>query len=145
MLKSMRESGYYAPGTEFHPNAPWNQVDNPEKEFDVTCCQTLSKTVSVLTCDYIPGASGVDYEPDGDGGYYASGWYEPDDTSDTDWQEVYHDNDYHTPLQLLAIFKKFLEDELNNTHTISHSPSYLKRLSNECDGWIEDETDFCDE
>ena len=52
----MRESGYYAPGTEFHPDAPWNQVDNPEKEFDVTCCQTLSKTVSVLTCDYIPGA-----------------------------------------------------------------------------------------
>ena len=146
MNESIRSNSNYPPMTQSQwENAPFNQSDPPEQEFEVCVSQTLSKTVSVLTCNYISGASGVDYEPDDEGGYYASGWHDPDDTSATNWQEVYHDNDYHTPLQLLAIFKKFLEDELNNTHTISHSPSYLKRLSNECDGWTEDETDFCDE
>ena len=28
----MRESGYYPPGAEFDPNAPYNQVDPPEIE-----------------------------------------------------------------------------------------------------------------
>ena len=27
----MTESGYYPPGAEHDPNAPWNQVDNPEE------------------------------------------------------------------------------------------------------------------
>ena len=118
MNESIRSNSNYPLMTQSQwENAPFNQSDPSEQEFEVCVSQTLSKTVSVLTST----------------------------TSDTDWQEVYHDNDYHTPLQLLTIFKKFLEDELNNTHTISHSPSYLKRLSNECDGWTEDETDFCDE
>ncbi len=32
-----RESGYYAPGTEHDPNAPWNQAD-PEM-MTCTCCE----------------------------------------------------------------------------------------------------------
>ncbi len=32
----MRESGHYAPGTEFDPNAPWNQVDETPEAFYVT-------------------------------------------------------------------------------------------------------------
>ena len=33
----------YPCGTD-SPNAPWNQVDNPEREIDVTVSVTLSKT-----------------------------------------------------------------------------------------------------
>ena len=36
--------------------APWNQKDIPEKEFDVTCTICISKTVPCFTNDYIPGA-----------------------------------------------------------------------------------------
>lgn len=129
-------NNYDYPAGADNEMAPWNQTEYPEIEFTVTCSQSLSKTVEVTTNSYSIDSC---VEPHND-------ICEKDiDTSDTNWEEVYHDNDLHTPIQLLALFKKFLEDELNNTHTISHSPSYLKRLSNECDGWIEDETDFCDE
>ena len=46
------ESGYYPPGAEFDPRAPYNQVDLPEKEIEVTISVTLSKTVKVTVDDY---------------------------------------------------------------------------------------------
>ena len=85
----MRESDYYAPGSYNDPSAPWNEVDVPEKEFDVICSQSLSRTATVWTNNYIPGASGVDYEPDDEGGYCACGWQDDDDTSDTCWGDEY--------------------------------------------------------
>lgn len=137
----MKESGYYPPGAEFDPAAPYNQEDIPEKEFDVTCCQTLSKTVSVLTCNYIPGASGVDYEYDGDGGCSAIGWQDSDDTSNINWEEEYHDNDYHTPLQLIELFGKVLEDNLSLGIVFKNS-RFTKKLIDECKNWSEDETEI---
>ena len=41
----------YPYGTD-GPNAPWNQVDNPEKEIEVTVSITLSKTVKIKVSDY---------------------------------------------------------------------------------------------
>lgn len=134
----MRESGYYPPGAEFDPDAPWNQEDVPEKEFEVLCSQTLSKTVIVVTSDYIPGASGVDYEPDDEGGVYASGWQDPDDTSDTNWAKEYHDNDYHTPLQLITLFGEFLKEQMSHG-IVFKSPKYTESLIKECEGWEEDD------
>ena len=34
------------------PDAPWNQVENPEKEVEVTISITLSKTVKIKVRDY---------------------------------------------------------------------------------------------
>lgn len=48
----MTESGYYPPGAEHDPNAPWNQVNNPEREIEVTVSVTLSKTVKIKVSDY---------------------------------------------------------------------------------------------
>ena len=48
----MIESGYYPPGAEFDPNAPWNQKELPEKEIEVTISITLSKTVKIKVSDY---------------------------------------------------------------------------------------------
>jgi len=123
------------------PDAPWNDSDAPEKEFDVTCSQTLSKTVSVLTNNYIPGASGCDYEPDGEGGYCACGWHDPDDTSDTNWSDEYSDNDYHTPLQLIQLFGQFLKEQYSKG-IVFKSPYFTEHLVKECEGWQEDETEF---
>lgn len=45
----MKESGYYAPGTEFDPSAPWNQVDPPDVDFNVEAIVTLSRNAVVTT------------------------------------------------------------------------------------------------
>lgn len=122
-------------------DAPWNEPTVPEKDFDVTCSQCLSRTVTVWTDNYIPGASGVDWETDDEGHPYASGWHDPDDTSDTNWAEEYHDNDYHTPLQLIGLFKQFLEENLEHG-LVFQNPNVTKRLIKECEGWSDDETEY---
>lgn len=146
----MIESGYYPMGAEFDSSAPYNQSEVPEKEFDVTCSQSLSKTVPVWTNNYIPGEEGVDWETDDEGHPYASPWQEEDDTSDTDWQEEYS-NKHFTPIQLIQKFKEFLEVEINNIEeelNNKFSPirkakkSVIKHLIDECSSWVEDETEF---
>lgn len=141
----MRESGYFPAGAEFDPSAPYNQSDIPEKEFEVTCSQCLSRTASVWTNNYIPGVSGVDFEPDDEGGTYASPWHDEDDTSDTNWADEYHDNDHYTPIQLIGLFRKHLEEELNNSDVPQNRINKYKHLIEECDGWTEDETEYIEE
>ena len=130
------------------PGAPWNEEFIPEKEFEVTCSQSLSKTVTVTTNNYIPGASGVDYEPDDEGGYYASGWHDPDDTSDTNWEEEYS-NEHYTPLQLINLFKRHLSDELNailnSTGEKPNKERLLRHLIDECSDWTENETEYVED
>ena len=132
----------YPDGLNDHSvGTPWNDSDVPEKEFEITCSQSLSKTVTVTTNDYIPGASGVDYEPNDEGGYCASGWQDPDDTSNTDWANEYHDNDYHTPLQLIQLLKQVLENDLQHG-IVFKSPRFTQDLISECNDWQEDETEY---
>lgn len=126
------------------PGAPWNEPEVPEKEFDVTCSQSLSKTVTVTTNNYIPGAEGVDYEPDDEGGYCAVGWHDPDDTSDTDWEEEYS-NEHYTPLQLIELFKRYLQHILDDKVQVLTLASYIKHLIEECDNWSEDETEYVED
>ena len=49
----MKESGYYPAGAEFDPRAPWNEVELPPKEVEVTVSVTISKTMKVPVGDYI--------------------------------------------------------------------------------------------
>lgn len=49
----------YPCGTD-EPNAPWNQVNNPEREIEVTVSVTLSKTVKIKVSDYEINDSGKD-------------------------------------------------------------------------------------
>ena len=127
----MTEADYYAPGSYNDPSAPWNEVVIPEKEFDVTCSQTLSKTVSIITNNYNP-------EPDDETGRTYT------NTESTDWGNEYHSNDLHTPLQLIQLLKQVLETDME--HGIAFkSPRFSQDLINECDGWIEDETEYIEE
>lgn len=47
-------------------DAPWNQVDNPEREIEVTVSITLSKTVKIKVSDYTIN----DFGKDENGDYY---------------------------------------------------------------------------
>lgn len=147
-------SGYYpAELTDWSPNAPWNEPgDPPEKDFDVTCSQTLSKTVVVTTNNYIPGASGVDYDNDDEGGYYASAWHDPDDTSDTNWDEEYDESGHYTPLQLIQMYQETLKKQLESYEGMEDSSFATKmearkiaHLIEECEGWSDDETEYVEE
>ena len=144
---------YNYPAGADTPDAPWNQEDVPERDFEVTCSQTLSRTVTVTTNNYVPGASGVDYEPDGEGGYDACGYQDPADTSDTNWADEYHGNDHYTPLELINKFKEHLmkqwgilkgAEEANDAKT-KYKKREIQHLIEECSNWTEDETEFVEE
>lgn len=145
-------SGYYPANlTDFSENVPWNEPYIPEKDFEITCSQSLSRTAEVWTSNYVPGASGCDYEPDGEGGYATVGWKDGDDTSDTIWSKEYAENGYKTPLELIGMLKEYLEKDLreiqkdmlpNDRSFKATQVRMLKGLIKECDCWTEDETEF---
>ena len=148
-------SGYYPGGlTDFTPGCPWSEPEVPEKDFEITCSQSLSRTAVVTTNNYIPGAEGCDYEPDGEGGYSTCGWQDPDDTSDTNWADEYSANGYKTPLELIDMLKEYLEKDLREIQKdmLPNDMSFkatqvrkLKGLIEECECWTEDETEFIED
>ena len=131
----------YPPGAD-NEWAPWNDPEIPEKEFGVCVSQTLSKSTSIYTDD-TPGAEGCDYEPDGEGGYCASGWKDPDDTSYTDWVKAYH-NSAMTPLDIIGACEKIAKALLEEGKT-RFAGLYLKSLVKECEDWNEDELEVMEE
>ena len=50
----MSEADYYPAGAYNDPNASYNQPIIPERDFDLTISQSLSKDVTVSTDNYIP-------------------------------------------------------------------------------------------
>ena len=130
----MNTDGNYPPGAANDPNAPWNEKETPEKEFEVCITQTLSKTVKVTTNDYIPD-SGVD-----DDGHY----YFDTDTSDTDWKKAYKGSHY-TPLELIEKFRDFLKSTLQDPLGGTLKYAHRIMLIEECENWIEDETEIVEE
>lgn len=132
----MNEGGNCPMGSSLDKNAPWNIDDMPEAEFDVTCSQTLSKTVKIFTNNYISQGS---VELDEEGNKVFDRW---NDTSNTDWSNEYHINDHYTPLQLIELFQKYLLDEVNGSCTTNKTNTYLNWLISECNHWTEDETEY---
>ena len=126
----MRESGYYPPGAEYDPRAPWNQEETPEKAFDISVSQTLSKNTEVTTNDYVHV---VDQDEDG--------YYEYDETSDTDWDAAFEE-EHLTPIQLIEKFKEMLTTHLPDPVVDTKRYKEFKYLIKECEGWEDDETEI---
>lgn len=128
----MNARDYYPPGAYDDPDAPFNEKEIPEKEFGVLCSQTLSRSVPCITNDY--DSEGEELDEDGN--------IVPIniDTSETCWEDVYAENDHRTPLQLINLFKNYLSNKLTGNPPMPESPSFLKHLIKDCEGWIEDET-----
>ena len=124
----------YPPGAAHDPNAPYNEVEVPEREFDVTISMSLSRTVQCYTNKYIPE---IDEE---NGHLYV-------DTSDTSWSEVYGDN-HKTIMELLEELKKYIQkdlDNLDNDDTKTNKAFHKRRLEfllTECDDWVVNEEDY---
>lgn len=135
--ESLNGNSNYPPMSQSEwDNAPWNQSDPEEKEFEVTVSQTLSKSTTVATSDYIPGGYFPETEWDIDG-YHTITCHEPDDTSDTDWRSAYN-NEHYTPLGLIQEFKEMLEKNTPIPET------RRKHLIDECMNWIEDDLEVCE-
>ena len=133
-------NGYYPAGAD-NEMAPWNDPIIPEKKFEVTCSQSLSKTVTVTTNNYIPGESGVDYERDDEGGTYASPWQDDPDTSDTNWAEEYK-KEHLTPLDLIKHLRSLLLDIDSNSLKCHPCYQHKQYYINECSNWIDNETEY---
>lgn len=66
-------------GTENDPDAPWNKIENPEREIEVTVSLTISKTMKVSVSDYEILDSGKDEDEN---------YYEDIDYSNCDLKEA---------------------------------------------------------
>ena len=49
---SIGGSGYYPAGAEFDPNAPWNEIGQPEIDVEADVTITIHKKVKLFTTDY---------------------------------------------------------------------------------------------
>ena len=121
---------YYPPGAYNDPRAPYNEVEIPEREFDVCISQSLSKSTSIYTQDYQP-----EYDEE-DGHTYA-------DTSETDWKKAYQDVAM-TPLDIINAAGEIAEALLKEGKT-RVGGVYLKSLVEECKDWINDELEVMEE
>ena len=142
----MIESGFYAPGTEFDKNAPWNEVENPEEEFNVTIVETLSKDVTIHTSNY---QLEKDYDEDD------NSMKEYVDTSDTSWKEEYKKQGC-TAIETLIAVKTYLEEvrledllDLSRCRELTSSEKkelkVVKDLIEQCSDWKQEEIEFCPE
>ena len=120
-------SGYYPAGlTDNTPGCPWSEPIIPEREFDVSISQTLSRDTSICTQDYQP-------EFDEETGYTDA------NTDETDWKKAYCDVAM-TPLEIIGAAEKIAKALLEQGQT-RVGGVYLKNLVKDCEGWVEDETE----
>lgn len=126
----MYESGYYPPGAEHDPNAPWNQSEPEPVSQDIEYSCTMCRTATVETTNYVPGT----WEKDEDG----FGFRDGDDFSDTDWLSDFKDT-YRTPKQLIDLLKETAK-ELADGKMPNKSKSFWKDVMADCEDWsIDDE------
>lgn len=119
------ESGSYPPGAQYNPDAPWNQVDLPEREIEVTISVTLSKTVRVTVDDYQ-----VDEGTDEDG------YYRSYDYSECDLNKAVEDQ-VVLPQNLAEYTERIFEHDLNLK--AAGMPKYLRNAISDCKDWSIDD------
>lgn len=96
-------------------NAPWNQENLPEKQFNIVISYTLSKEVSVASINYDP------YGRSGDG------------LLDTPIED--YNKQHYTIQELLGILKDIATKKLANKENINK----WKQIIQDCEDWVVDE------
>lgn len=120
----MKESGNFPIGAENNPLAPYNEPLVPDLDFDLTVSQSLSKNVTICTDRY-----------------------NVDDLNETEWSKIYSEEHY-TPLQLIQMYKEKLKEQLESWEGMEDlfvgkkQIQRIEHLIEECEGWIDDETEY---
>ena len=113
----MKESGWYPPGAEFDPNAPYNQVEPEEKEYKVEAGFFLRTTSEV----------------------WSNSYDEFDNLNDPqrNWCEQ-----HYTPLELIDKCRELAEYMLEKRDG-KYPEHVLRNIIEDCEGWenIEQEID----
>lgn len=118
----MHERDYYPAGAYEDPNAPYNEIVVPERDFDVDVEVVLHKNaIPVTTNDYTP-------EFDEETGHtYAI-------TNDTDWEKAYYES--HTGIiGLLSELEKYITKEMEQEDIKPSRKRYLEMLLEDCKDW----------
>lgn len=144
----MFESGYYPPGAEHDPNAPYNQSDSDPIDVDCYISCSISKDITVSTTDYI-AEEWEDWDSDDEGGYIHSGGVDYD-FSNCNFSKAYH-QDHYGILELLEQLKVFLEGAIEDLEQLSSEANkeekaakranlrIYKQMLEDCQGWTLDE------
>jgi len=111
----MRESGYYPPGAEFDPNAPYNQVEPEEREYNIEAVFELRRTDELWSNDYDE--------------------FDNMNNPQREWTSI-----HMTPLELIAECKQLARtmlDSIKDTATPmgARAKQHLLHIIAECDGW----------
>ena len=121
----MTESGYYPPGAEFDPDAPYNQSEPEPIKLDVYITQVFSKPANIEVTDY-------EYEVD----EFEKCYY----TSNCDLKGATH-NQVTTIEDILTelpnIYKELTTNDLGTI--TKYQLNRLKVLAKACEGWNLDE------
>ena len=126
----MSSTGDYPLGAENNENAPYNEKKNEYLDFNVCISQTLSKNTSIKSNDYKK-------VKEWDDEFY----YNSIDTSEMNYKAITLEQHY-TPMELITLFKEFLEVEVQKTDFFDDSKiRIMKNLIEECNNWTEDETE----
>lgn len=136
----MIESGYYPPGAQFDSNAPYNQRDPEPVEVDVCISQTLHKSTTISTTDYV-AEEWEDCERD-DGGFVTTGGVSYD-FSNSDLLSAYKNDNWTIP-ELLNELKDYIKRDLDNDCSKSKK-ARLERMMKACEDWELDEEEVIEE
>ena len=121
----MTESGYYPPGAEFDPNAPYNQSEPEPIKLDVYITQVFSKPANIEVTDY-------EYEVD----EFEKCYY----TSNCDLKGATRDQITTIEDILTELPNIYKELTTNDSGTITkYQLDRLKVLAKACEGWDLDE------
>lgn len=119
----MRESGYYPPGAEFDPNAPYNQHDPDPVPVIANVTVTLTNDVRVFTEDYC-----CDEDEHGElKNVHLNCSYK-------DVEKLIADQHKSIP-ELLRELAKYINGELADGCTSRSRKQELESMLDDCKGW----------
>ena len=139
----MIESGYYPPGSEFDPNAPWNEAELKPVQVEVTISQSLSRSTTIEVTDYTI-KEWEDTEYIKEEGISRIGKGIDYDFSDSDLKEAYEIQEYTIP-ELLEYLKSYLINDIAQCSEESNKKKLLQCILKGCEGWTVDETEVIEE
>lgn len=106
------------------PDAPWNEKELPEREFDVAVSYSISREAKVTTNDYDGG------EYDEDGIWWAGNLNNP--------QGAYN-NEFKSISEIIDFAKECAEYMLSKKDFKVRPKYTLKKFIDSCVGWVVDE------